>query len=270
VPRIRSLREDLWPSANRPTALPGIDFNERCQLELLATFERKFKIEYDAFSRNKTAVPHEYYIDNHYFEAVDGEILYCFIRHFKPQRIIEIGSGYSTMLASKAISQNQQEDPTYTCTLTAIEPYPSLVLKTGFPHLSELVIDEVQNVSLSKFDNLTKNDILFIDSSHVLTIGNDVQYEYLKLLPRLGNGVIVHIHDIFLPREYPKEWVMKRLRFWTEQYILQAFLTFNESYEILWAAEYMHLNHPDLLENAFSSYARNSGGHLSFWIRKIK
>jgi len=142
--------------------------------------------------------------------------------------------------------------------LIAIEPYPNEVLRRGFPGLSRLIPRKVEEVDLSQFDELKQNDILFIDSSHVLRIGNDVQYEYLEVLPRINKGIIIHIHDIFLPMEYPKNWVLKMHRFWSEQYLLQAFLAFNSAFEILWAGSYMHLRHPDQLEKAFSSYNRDA------------
>jgi len=133
-----------------------------------------------------------------------------------------------------------------------------------------LIPKKVQDIPLSEFKKLSENDILFIDSSHVLKIGSDVQYLYLEVLPRLNKGVIVHAHDIFLPAEYPKEWVLKNYIFWNEQYLLQAFLAFNNSFEVLWAGSYMHLRHPDKLEEAFSSYKRDKIWPSSFWIRKIK
>lgn len=275
LPDIRRLRDDTWLVRDE---LVGIDINEQNQIELLSHFVSNFKGEYDAFPRRKTATPYEYYADNPYFGRIDGEILYCFIRHFKPRRLIEVGSGYSTFLAAKAISKNQEEDPSYVCDLTAIEPYPGPILKGGFPNLTRLIPKQVQDVPYTEFQKLTENDILFIDSSHGLTIGGDVQYEYLRILPRLNNGVIVHMHDIFLPFEYPKEWVVKRLRFWNEQYLLQAFLTFNDAYEVLWTAGFMNLNHPDLLKKAFSSYstdrvspsAMNYPPPVSFWMRRVK
>lgn len=204
------------------------------------------------------------------FESVDGEVLYCMIRHFKPKKIFEIGSGNSTYLFAQAILKNKEEHNDYECELVAIEPYPNNILKTGFAGLSKLIPKKVQDISLSEFKKLTENDILFIDSSHVLKIGSDVQYEYLEILPRLKKGVLVHLHDIFLPAEYPKEWVLKDYRFWTEQYLLQAFLAFNDSFEVIWAGSYMHLKHPDKLEVAFSSYRRNERWPGSFWIRKIR
>jgi hypothetical protein len=134
-------------------------------------------------------------------------------------------------------------------------------------HLT-IIPEKVQNVPVSKFGELKENDILFIDSSHILRIGSDVRYEYLEILPRLNKGVLVHAHDIFLPSEYPKEWVCKQYRFYTEQYLLQAFLAFNSAFEILWMGSYMHLKHPEKLERAFSSYDRNKVWPGSFWLRK--
>jgi hypothetical protein len=189
------------------------------------------------------------------------------IRHFKPKKIFEIGSGNSTYLAAQAVLKNKEENGKG-CELIAFEPYPNDVLRAGFPGLSKLIPTKIQNIALSKFSELKENDILFIDSSHVLKIGGDVQYEYLEILPRLNKGVIVHIHDIFLPAEYPKEWVLKKYRFWTEQYLLQAFLASNSAFEVLWGGSYMHLKHPDKLEAAFASYKREVRWPGSFWMRR--
>jgi hypothetical protein len=178
----------LW---TKRSELVGIDTSELKQLQLLSLFSSKFKIEYDRFPRNRTGVPYEYYVNNGAFVSVDAEILYCMIRHFKPRLIYEIGSGYSTLLSAKAIRQNAEEDGGNLCELVAIEPYPNEVLEAGFPGLSKLISSEVQEVPLSEFERLGANDILFIDSSHVLRIGNDVWYEYLDILPRLTNGLII-------------------------------------------------------------------------------
>ena len=151
-----------------------------------------------------------------------------------------------------------------------IDPYPNEVLKRGFPGLSRLIPEKVQDVPISEFMTLGDNDILFIDSSHVLKTGSDVHYEYLEVLPRLNRGVIVHVHDIFLPAEYPREWVLGEHRFWNEQYLLQAFLAFNESFEVLWAGSYMHLRYPEELETAFSSYRREETWPKSFWMRRVR
>jgi hypothetical protein len=97
-----------------------------------------------------------------------------------------------------------------------------------------------------------------------------VQYELFEILPLLNKGVIVHFHDIFLPAEYPRNWLMKERRFWNEQYALRAFLMFNDSFEVLWGGGYMHLNHPDRLQAAFPSYRKSENWPGSFWIKKTK
>lgn len=270
IPDTRTLKDDLWSNHSE---LVGIDINEKKQLELLSLFTSKFKKEYNRFPENKTSRPYEYYVNNEWFESVDGEILYCMIRHYKPKKIFEIGSGYSTCLSAQAVLKNREENDGYECELIAIEPHPNDILKAGFPGLSKLIPKEAQEIPLSKFKKLKENDILFIDSSHVLKIGSDVQYEFLEILPRLNKGVIVHVHDIFLPAEYPKRYVLKNYLFWNEQRLLQAFLSFNNAFEVLWASSYMHLKDPDRLEDAFTSYKRDDERRWvphSFWMRKIK
>ena len=265
IPDTRTLKNELWL---KQSELVGIDINENGQLGLLSLIASQFKGEYEQLSHSKLTLSYQYSMANSSFGSVDAEILYSMIRFFKPNNIFEIGSGNSTLLSAQAVLKNNAEGAE--CKLLAYEPYPNSTLRDGFPGLYKLYVKKVQDIPLSDFDNLKENDILFIDSSHVLKIGSDVHYEYLDILPRLRKGVIVHIHDIFLPLEYPKEWILKKYMFWNEQYLLQAFLSFNTAFEILWAGSYMHLKHPDKLSTAFSSYNRNETWPGSFWIRRIK
>jgi len=264
IPDIRKLRDSLW---QKKSQLVGIDMNEGKQLELLSSLVSKFRKEYDIFPRNNSKIPYQYYINNRMFESVDGEILYCMVRHFKPKTIIEIGSGYSTYLATQAILKNKEENE-IECELITIDPYPNKIVEKGFPGLSKLIKKEVQDVGLDEFYKLNENDILFIDSSHILKIGSDVQYEYLEILPRLNSGVVVHIHDIFLPSEYPKQWVQKDRLFFNEQYLLQAFLIYNKEFEVLWATNFINQKHPELFGKSFSSYNSKSICPGSFWMKK--
>jgi hypothetical protein len=267
VPDTRMLKDDIWL---RDSELVGVDINEKGQLELLSLFSSRFKHEYDSFPQHRTPTAYEYYVDNGQFGSVDGEGLYCMIRHFKPRRILEIGSGNSTYLAAKAVLKNEAEADECRCELVAIDPYPNDVLRSGFPGLSALVPRRVQDIPLTEFAKLERNDILFIDSSHVLKIGSDVQYEYLEILPRLNEGVIVHVHDVFFPFEYPKEAVRQCYIFWTEQYLLQAFLAFNDTFEVMWAGNYMRSKYPDRLEAAFRSYRGQETAARSLWMRRIR
>ena len=116
------------------------------------------------------------------------------------------------------------------------------------------------------FSQLESGDILFIDSSHTVKTGGDVNYFFLEVLPRLNPGVIVHVHDIFLPFEYRRDWVLDEFRFWTEQYLLQAFLTFNSEFEVLLANNYLLHYHKEHLKAAFPDLRRWMGG--SFWMRR--
>jgi Methyltransferase domain len=263
VPDTRLLGPEIW---EKPSDMIGVDLEPDRQLDLLHDLTRRFREEYDAIPLKATDRPHGYHIDNNSFESVDGEMLYCMIRHLRPRRMIEIGSGFSTLLAAQALLRNE-EDGAPPCDYTACDPYAGPRIRQGVPGLTRLIAEPVQSLPVSTFEPLAENDILFIDSSHVLRIGSDVQFEYLEVLPRLQPGVHVHIHDIFLPAEYPESWVRRKHIFWTEQYLLQAFLCYNRAFEVIWAGSFMHLNHPDELAASFRSYGpgRHPG---SFWIRR--
>lgn len=266
IPDTRGLSNTLW---DKNSDMIGINLNVQKQMDLLLKFSDRFKNEYESIPREKPSVPYQYYLSNGQYEFVDGAILYCMVRYFKPKRIFEIGSGNSTYLSAQAIQKNGL-DRGDNCSLVAYEPYPNAILIKGFPGLSKLVKMKIEDIPLSEFEQLKENDILFIDSSHVLKIGGDVKYELLEILPRLNKGVIIHFHDIFLPAEYPRDWILKRFQFWTEQYLLQAFLAFNDSFEVLWAGHYMHLTYPEKLNETFSYYDKNKLLPGSFWIRKVK
>ncbi|MHA2123469.1 MAG: class I SAM-dependent methyltransferase, partial [Promethearchaeota archaeon] len=243
IPDTSTLEKKLW---EKNTELIGIDMRDNFQLDLLNHFSDKFKPEYDAIPLNKTSIPYQYYLKNRRFNPADGKVYYSMIRHFLPKQILEVGAGSSTFLAAQAISKNKEESE-YDCRLVAIEPYPSEILRKGFPNFKELLEKKIQDVPISFFEKLNQNDILFIDSSHILTIGSDVRYEILEILPRLRKGVIIHFHDIFLPAEYSKTMIFKNRLFFNEQYILQAFLAFNDAFEVLWAGSYMYLKYQNEL-----------------------
>jgi hypothetical protein len=264
VPDTRHIPEDFWKS---PSGLVGIDIKEDAQLTLLQDFCGMYKPEFEQFQNSTSISSNGFSLANKSFGSVDAEILYCMIRHFKPNTVIEIGSGNSTRVSSMAILKNGHESAA-PGKLIAIEPYPSAAIESGFPGLTRLIKAPVQSVPLAEFESLGENDILFIDSSHVLKEGSDVQFEFLEIVPRLKKGTIVHFHDIFLPFPYPRSWVVDELRFWNEQYILQALLAFNNSFEVLWAGNYMSYRHPEALRQAFPSYRPGKTAPGSFWIRK--
>lgn len=268
IPDTRALgeRAPLW---SRESPLEGVDLNEPGQLEMLDRFG-DFQSEYD-FPLERTGDPAEYFIRNGGFGFVSATVLHGMIRHFKPRRIIEVGSGSSTLVSARALRMNRNEGSDGA--LTAIEPYPAPVLERGFDGLTRLVREKVEDVGVERFDELDDGDILFIDSSHVIRTGGDVNHLYLDVLPRLRRGVVVHIHDIFFPMDYPRDWVIENRRFWTEQYGLQMFLAFNSAFRVLWCGSFMYLRHRDALARAFPPPAGLGTGRdyfsSSFWMQRV-
>ena len=264
IPDTRVLPLSLW---NRVSDLPGVDIREEQQKQLLSEIVGRFKDEYTAIPEGASTQEFHYYLGNVAFEAVDAEMLFGLIRLLKPRRMYEIGSGFSTLLTADALRRNRVDG--YSCRFIAIDPDASAELEAKLPRDVALWRVPVQEVSLDEFESLCENDILFIDSSHVCKIGSDVQFLFLEVLPRLRPGVVVHIHDIFLPLEYPRQWVLDEHRFWNEQYLLQMFLSFNTTFEVLWAAQWMNIKYPDLLMKAFSSY-KAGVSPASFWFRRTR
>ena len=205
-----------------------------------------------------------FYLNNNAFGSGDAEYLYQIIRHIKPRRMYEVGSGSSTLMAAQAIRRNRELDPTYECQHVCIEPYEA-------PWLEDVgvtvVREKVEDVGVNFFDELKQNDILFIDSSHIIRPHGDVAFEYLELLPKLSAGVIVHIHDIFSPKNYPKSWIIDEVRLWNEQYILEAFLSENKNWKIIGALNYLHHNHYSKL-SAVCPYLTPDREPGSFYIQK--
>jgi len=262
VPTLRELKDGPWKKPQ--PAVKGIEFNEQYQITFLNTVCAQFKHEYDAFGLRSPAGDLPYFACNGSFGEIDGDVLYCMIRHFKPARVIEVGSGWSTLLSAYALKKNAQESGRIG-ELIAIEPYPRLAfLRDPIMGPTRLMEAKVQEVGLDLFETLEENDILFIDSSHVVKLGSDVNWEFFEILPRLRKGVLIHFHDIFLPDEYPEEWVKRLHWFWSEMYLLRAFLMYNTAFEVLWAGNWMKYQHADLCKKMFRTEASQS-----LWIRKI-
>jgi hypothetical protein len=257
IPDTQSLPESLW---NRPSELVGIDMNDAMQLDLLRNHFPKFRHEYDQFPTEPTGESGRFHFSNGFFDGTDALVAYCMIRHFQPRLIIEVGSGFSSLVAAEAIAKNNNS------ALICVEPFPVDFLRQGFPGLHSLIEKKVQDINLEFFSQLESADILFIDSSHTVKIGGDVNYLFLEVLPRLKPGVIVHVHDIFLPFEYRRDWVMEEFRFWTEQYLLQAFLSFNSEFEVLMANSYVAHRYMKDLKATFMNSPWWGGG--SFWMRR--
>ena len=249
IPDVRDFEADFW---TRESELVGVDMRAEAQLALLDELA-PLKAEFAALDRPEAEG--RYSLRNSLYGSVDAEIFYGLLRLRRPRRVYEIGSGHSTLLAAEALRRNEEEGAA-PAELVAFEPYPNETLRRGFPGLTRLVEKRLQDVALETFQELEAGDVLFIDSSHVVAPGSDVCRELLEIVPRVRPGVLIHIHDIFLPLEYPERWLREERYFWTEQYLLQAFLAFNAEFSVVWAGAWMNARHPDALTSSFASYAR--------------
>src|SRR5579863_6195711 len=195
--------------------LAGIDWRKDEQVRFLREVCSRFRPEYERFPVNPTGVSHQFYLSNGAFEKVDAEVLHSMIRHYQPRRVIEIGSGCSTLVTAAALELNRIQNGRES-RFTAIEPYPGPVFRHSIPGLTDLLQRPLEEVDLALFQELGENDVLFVDSNHVVKCGGDVNRIYLEILPRLRAGVVIHVHDIFLPDEYPRQWLLEEHVFWTE------------------------------------------------------
>lgn len=246
----------------RDRMLPGIDLRLEAQCALLARL--RFQAELADVPRARPAGADDvYWFDNTYFERMDGSIWYAMLRTLKPCTVIEIGSGFSTLLARKALRRNTAEAGG-TTRHVCIEPYENPWLERCG---AEVVRQRVETVDPTLFAALGANDVLFIDSSHMQRPGGDVLVEILQILPRLAPGVVVHVHDIFTPKDYPWDWLFRLQRLWNEQYLLEAFLTMNPFFEVqLGVPHAWHALRPELEAACVPLDGQQPG--TSFYIRR--
>lgn len=234
---MRALRKPL----EQERALPGIDWNEAEQLALLDGYTHGDELA----GVPEQASGQEFHWDNDSFCSGDAEFLYQLVRARKPSLVIEVGGGHSTLLLHKAIGRNRAESPGRQFRHVCIEPYEMPWLEsTGV----QIVRSRVEEADKGLFMALGRDDLLFIDSSHVIRPQGDVLFEILELLPALKPGVIVHFHDIFSPRDYLRSWLADEVRFWNEQYLLEAFLSSNRDWKVIGALNYLRNRHYERLK----------------------
>jgi hypothetical protein len=241
--------------------ITGINLNEQEQMKLLDAFKSYYaQLPFDSQPREGQ----RYHYENSMYSYSDGIMLFCMMRHFKPQRIIEVGSGFSSALMLD--TNNRFFSDGIQCTF--IEPFPQRLNSLLKPNEKiSLLQKPVQDIDLTLFDELGENDFLFIDSTHVSKTGSDVNFIFFEILPRLKKGVKIHFHDIFYPFEYPKDWVMQEGRNWNEDYLLKAFLLFNSEFRIIMFNTYLEHFHEKWFSENMPLCLKNRGG--SIWINRI-
>ncbi|HXC56159.1 MAG TPA: class I SAM-dependent methyltransferase [Rhizomicrobium sp.] len=254
---------DLIAPLDVPRGLPGLDMNLTAQLILVQQLRYSDELAQIPITGSSRET---FSFQNGQFEYGDAECFYSVIRHFKPKKIVEIGCGQSTLIAQLAEAKNASENPAHTCEHICIEPFENSWLeKTG----ATVIRQRVEKLDATLIEALEENDILFIDSSHMIRPQGDVLHECLGLLPVLNPGVLVHIHDIFTPRDYPEKWVIGDRRLWNEQYLLEAFLCFNSEFSVILAANFLAHGHRSQISEAFPLLSKSTFHEPgSFWIQR--
>jgi hypothetical protein len=255
---IRAREDEVFAS---PTSVPGIDLRDREQLRLVDELAVFYDDQPFAAGPNGSL---RYHYENPWFSYSDGVVLHCMLRRYRPRRLVEVGSGFSSALILD--TNDRFLDGTLACTF--IEPFPdrlNRLLRGDDARQHRIFQQPVQQVPLETFDELDDGDILFVDSSHVSKVGSDVNRIVFDVLPRLRPGVVVHFHDIGWPFEYSREWIYGGRAF-NEAYLLRAFLMFNTDFEVLLFNHYLSVFHKDEVTARLPLWGKESGGSL--WLRR--
>ncbi|HSE34189.1 MAG TPA: class I SAM-dependent methyltransferase [Pyrinomonadaceae bacterium] len=254
LPDFRAITKD---KLDRRREYPAVNLNWQAQSDLLRELGSCYRGELIELSNR-------FDFANGFFGGYDAAAYYALIRHLKPHCVVEVGGGYSTAIAERAIQRNRIEgrDGCLKC----IEPNPEPRLTDSITE-TELIKSSVQDTAIEFFADLEANDILFIDSSHTVKFGSDVCYLFLEVLPSLKPGVWVHVHDIFFPNDYPAEWLLEKRLALNEQYLLEAFLAFNSSVSICLSNHWLALDHPDEVAGLWPP--GSSDQPSSFWFKRV-
>ena len=262
IPNRQQITERLEFLKGERSELAGINLNKDKQMELLRRFQPFYKEL--PFSEEKTPTC-RYYFNQRVFCYADAIFLYSFLRLMQPARIIEVGSGFSSAVMLDTVDRFFSNRPA----MTFIEPYPDDLKRLLRPEDRgnvTVIEDRVQKVSTDRFAELQDGDLLFIDSSHVMKCGIDLQYLLFDVIPRLPVGVFVHFHDVFDRFEYPLDWLMKGW-YWNEAYLLRAFLSYNNAWGIQLFGNYACWAFPEFFAENMPLCLKNRGGSL--YIRRL-
>jgi hypothetical protein len=254
---------DLWHDRGLPR---GIDWDLDGQLETVARLSR-YATELADVPQDMPPGPPSFHWRNNFWTGLDALVQYGLVRDAKPHRVVETGCGWSSLLLAQALAANEAEGSS-PAVVDQIEPYPRKELLRALPSHWDLHETILQRAPLSLFEQLGENDICFYDGSHVAKPGSDVVWFFSEVLPRLKPGVLIHVHDIFWPREYPDEWILERGQTWNEQYVLQGFLMYNGDFRPLVANSMVFLEFYERLAELFAGLSTPIGT-ASFWMRRV-
>jgi hypothetical protein len=261
VPDLAELPDDFW---SRESELRGVDFDIANGLEFVQQELAPYIEEYTP-PRTPTGNAAEFYLENGWYESVDAETLYAMVRRSAPRRVIELGSGMSTLVIADARARGDVHGSEH----LVYDPYARPELADSLATRATLQSVSASEIPLTVFESLRAGDILFVDTTHTVKLGGDVNRIVLDVLPSLSPGVYVHFHDIFLPWDYPQEFLVERSFFWAEQYLLQAFLAFNRQFEILFGAHAIQRRFSEDLGRVVPS-AHPEVRPSAFWLRRVE
>jgi hypothetical protein len=261
VAELRAQLERIWPA--HPSVL-GIDFNDAYHQRVLREYFPAFYPDF-AYPARPDGNPLTFYLDNDQFSWLDCRALFVLLRAWRPKRLVEVGSGFSTLLVADVNRRFLGGALSMTC----VEPYPRPFLHSAELGLARLLVQKVQDADARIFSELDAGDVLFIDSSHVAKTGSDVNYLCFEVLPRLRPGVRIHFHDIFLPTDYPQQWVLDENRSWNEQYLVRALLMFSSHFRVLFGCSHAFAAHAPALREALREPDGAYYGGGSLWIEKM-
>ncbi|MGI8557685.1 MAG: class I SAM-dependent methyltransferase [Solirubrobacteraceae bacterium] len=259
IPDLGTIPADVWTRRSELRGLQldndaGLDFVQRELAPYLAEF---------AAPESVTEDPREFHFGNGFYDRVDAELLYAMVRRFSPPQIVELGSGMSSLVIADARARNDLAASRH----VIYDPFPTPRLASTLAQVAELHEVPASEVPISDFERLRSGDLLFVDTTHTVKIASDVNRVILDVLPVLAPGVIVHFHDIFLPWEYPREFLERRRFFWAEQYLLQAFLAFNGEFEVLFSAHGLQREHPREIAELIPG-GDGAPASAALWIRR--
>lgn len=255
-------RARIWPADPQ---VAGIEFDDASHRHVLQDVLPRQLPAYDypeTLPDSDTLT--SFYTRNSQFSWLDARALFALLREWRPRRIVEVGSGYSSLLMADVNRRFLGGD----CEISCIEPYPRPFLQAGVPGIARLLVQRVQDVPLQEFSRLEAGDVLFIDSSHVAKTGSDVNHLYFEVLPRLAPGVRIHVHDIFLPHDYPQDWAVTDNRSWNEQYLLRALLMYSQAFRVVFGCSYAFHRFPEEVRAALALPSAAAFGGGSFWMEK--
>ena len=265
IPALDEIQREInsvFATETKEDALPGITLHTNTQLQLLD----RLRCHLAAFPFPAHATRgFRYHYLNDWFQYDDAAIFYALLLEYRPKRIIEVGSGFSSAILVDTIDLTDDFIPE----ITLIEPSSERLrgrLQAEDDSRFQLIESLVQHADPTIFDSLEDGDFLFIDSSHVSKCGSDVNVIIHEILPRLKPGIIVHFHDIFYPFTYPAR-LLYADQFWNEAYMLRAFLINNEKYSLMLWNDYLAQIHSQEYFSAFQSRPKNIAG--SFWMRSV-